>query len=198
MALKAGYYGVTKKMINRIKALSQAVIIKSISTGLSLSDGGALSLKKATAAQLGGVKIGEGIEQESDGTINVSATGGLDYSTTKEDTGLKWLDGRAIYKQTFTGTCSGIDTDITPANCDFIIDYEGFCHQKLKNSSEEWNLPLPFLAMAGGGGSINQNQCITIDVYYHKFTIRCGSGRLADSDPLTYTVTLYFVENENS
>ena len=193
MALRAGYYGLKHSLISKLQSLATAKIIKTIGTGLNLTSGGTLNVKAASASALGGVKVGEGLEI-NDGVLNVTSTGGLDYSLTKQDTGLKWLDGRAIYKQTFQGTCSAVDTDITITDCDFIINYEGFLHQKLKNSSEEWNLPIPFVAMAGGGGSINQNQCVSIDVYYHKFTIRTGSQRLADSDPLTYTVTLYFVE----
>lgn len=195
MALRAGYYGLKHSLISKLQSMATAKIIKTIGTGLNLTNAGKLNVTAASASALGGVKVGEGLEI-NDGVLSVTTTGGLDYSLTKQDTGLKWLDGRAIYKQTFQGTCSAVDTDITITDCDFIINYEGFLHQKLKNSTEEWNLPIPFVAMAAGGGSINQNQCVSIDVYYHKFTIRTGSQRLADSDPLTYTVTCYFVETE--
>lgn len=30
--------------------------------------------------------------------------GGINYSTTEQDTGLKWIDGKTIYQKTFTGT----------------------------------------------------------------------------------------------
>lgn len=199
MALRAGYYGLKNSVKRTLEKLAKDTagmkIIKTIGDGLNLTSAGKLNVTAATASKIGGIKVGEGLEIV-DGVLNVTASGGLDYSLTKQDTGLKWLDGRTIYKQTFQGTCSAVDTDITITDCDFIINYEGFLHQKLKNSSEEWNLPIPFVAMASGGGSINQNQCVSIDVYYHKFTIRTGSQRLADSDPLTYTVTCYFVESE--
>lgn len=219
MALKAGEgrYGLTRKMFLKLKNLV-GISSDNVGNGLGISsnklvvkDGKYLGfdengkldvligngLKSDTNFHLS-ASLGDGLEFDQEGRIKCSSGGGLDYSLTKQDTGLKWLDGRSIYKQTFQGTCSAVDTDITITNCDFIINYEGFLHQKLKNSADEWNLPIPFVAMASGGGSINQNQCVSIDVYYHKFTIRTGSQRLADSDPLTYTVTCYFVETAQS
>lgn len=36
--------------------------------------------------------------------------GGVDYSTTEQDTGLKWTDGRPIYQKTFTESLNSITT----------------------------------------------------------------------------------------
>lgn len=76
MALKAGYYGVKKAMLSAIQStvskFSDALVIKS---------------------------IGEGLELDSDGELSCTATGGVDYSTTEQDTGLKWVDGRTVYKR---------------------------------------------------------------------------------------------------
>ena len=39
--------------------------------------------------------------------------GGINYSTEEQDTGLKWLNGEAIYQKTFTGTFSMTGTSWT-------------------------------------------------------------------------------------
>jgi hypothetical protein len=38
--------------------------------------------------------------------------GGVDYSTTEQDTGLKWIDGKNIYRRTFTGNLGNASTQI--------------------------------------------------------------------------------------
>ena len=38
--------------------------------------------------------------------INSSQISGQDYSTSEQDTGAKWIDSKAIYKRTLTGTAS--------------------------------------------------------------------------------------------
>lgn len=43
MALRAGYYGIKKSLLSKISQLSGAVIIKSIGSGLTLSEAGELS-----------------------------------------------------------------------------------------------------------------------------------------------------------
>ena len=72
MALRAGYYGIKNALLKKLQGLSDALVIKSIGEGLDLSAAGELS--------------------------NTS-TGGVDYSTTEQDTGLKWIDGRSVYKR---------------------------------------------------------------------------------------------------
>jgi len=66
--------------------------------------GGGYVLPPATSNTLGGVKIGNGVNVTSDGTISVSGGGGggFDYSTTEEvNTGHKWIDGKTIYCKTY-------------------------------------------------------------------------------------------------
>lgn len=59
-------------------------------------------------------------------------SGGLDYSTSEQDTGLKWIDNRPIYRKTYTGTAGTTSTvleeasGILPINCNgFIVDSQG-------------------------------------------------------------------------
>lgn len=100
MALKAGYIGIKKTMLGLINSLSSAKLIKSFGDGLNLTNAGKLNMTAATASKIGGVKVGEGLEI-SDGVLNVTITGGFDYSSDEFDTGQKWTDGRTIYGKTF-------------------------------------------------------------------------------------------------
>ena len=59
--------------------------------------GGGADLAPATAETLGGVKVGNGLNVASDGTLSVA---GVDYSITEHLTGRKWIDGRDIYEKT--------------------------------------------------------------------------------------------------
>lgn len=43
-------------------------------------------------------------------------TGGINYSTDEQDTGLKWIDGSKIYQKTFYFTPTGVDTNIDVAD----------------------------------------------------------------------------------
>ena len=42
--------------------------------------------------------------------------GGIDYSTTEQDTGLKWIDGRTIYQKTYymSSFSATVDSSFTP------------------------------------------------------------------------------------
>lgn len=89
MALKAGYKGIKKFLVGITAAaaakLDNLPAIKTIGDGLTLSD---------------------------EGVLSSDSTGGINYSTTEQDTGLKWLDGRSIYQKTW----SKDSIDNIPAN----------------------------------------------------------------------------------
>lgn len=52
----------------------------------------------ASAETLGGVKIGDNLTVEEDGTLNApDPYSPFDYSTTEQATGQKWIDGRDVY-----------------------------------------------------------------------------------------------------
>ena len=61
--------------------------------------GGGGDLAPATANTLGGVKVGNGLNVASDGTLSVA---GANYSTIEQLTGRKDIDGKDIYERTFT------------------------------------------------------------------------------------------------
>lgn len=52
-------------------------------------------------------------------------SGGVDYSTTEVDTGLKWIDNSPIYQRTFTGV-AGSDPLISDASGINIIGVDGY------------------------------------------------------------------------
>lgn len=107
MALKAGYIGLKKGIAAGISDLisksSGAKWIKSFGDGLDLSDAGELDLEAASASKIGGIKVGEGLEITENGVLNVTVSGGFDYSTSEFDTGQKWIDGKTIYGKVLTG-----------------------------------------------------------------------------------------------
>ena len=101
MALRAGYYGIKKKILEKVNALPG---IKTIGTGLSLSSAGVLS-----------------------------ATGGIDYSTTEQDTGIKWIDGKTIYKKTIVSSLPNATEKYIPSgisDIDTVIKLEGFAQNE--------------------------------------------------------------------
>ena len=98
MALKAGYYGVKKAILGTINSLAGALVIKSLGEGLELSDAGELSC---------------------------TSTGGVDYSTTEQDTGLKWVDGKDIYQKTYM-------VDLTSDSLNVDLDIEGTISSVIK------------------------------------------------------------------
>jgi hypothetical protein len=58
--------------------------------------------------------------------------GSLDYETTEQDTGTKWIDGRPIYQKTLSFGAVGTGEQTVPhgiAGLDVILDTEGFAVQ---------------------------------------------------------------------
>lgn len=56
-------------------------------------------LPVAGAETLGGVMVGEGLSISESGALSVDSQS-LDYSTTEQATGQKWIDGKEIYFKT--------------------------------------------------------------------------------------------------
>lgn len=159
MALKAGYIGVKKSLLGVINSLSSAKFIKSFGDGLSLSDAGKLSLTSATASTIGGIKVGsgvamsggklnlsiasdeslggvkagEGVSIDEDGTLNVTASGGVDFSTDEVDTGIKWIDGKTIYRKVLSGNSVPADGTTLISGVDHVVNAYGSQFVSTKN-----------------------------------------------------------------
>ena len=103
MALRSGYYGLKKSAISALSTLlSQTAgmkVIKSFGDGLNLTNAGKLNLTVATDSKLGGVKVGSGLSID-DGVLSASAQS-VNFSTTEQLTGQKWIDGKDIYVKTW-------------------------------------------------------------------------------------------------
>lgn len=90
--------------------------------------GGGSELSPATAETLGGVKVGNGLNVTSDGTLNVA---GVDYSTTEHLTGRKWIDGKDIYEKVvvldsvITVTTNWTNLELSNADYDAMIHANG-------------------------------------------------------------------------
>ena len=112
----------------------------------------------------------------------------MDYSTSEQDTGCKWIDGKPIYKKTIsTGALPQggaiATTDISSLSVDVIVDYRGVaCASSLKNFRT-----LPFVGES-------MNNMIRVDVQ-GSTTLRILST--ADSDWGNYDnsyVTLWYTK----
>lgn len=119
MSLKAGYKGIKNSLAVGMSAFMQkfanALVIKSIGSGLSLSEAGELSASAQS----------------------------VDYSTTEFNTGKKWIDGSDIYgivivedNPTTSGGSSQVkstDINISSLNIKDLIDYT--CYVGLNTGS---------------------------------------------------------------
>lgn len=62
------------------------------------------------------------------GTFASPSGGGVDYSLTEQDTGLKWIDGKAIYQKTISFTVAGggyVSNPTGITGIDTLIKHEG-------------------------------------------------------------------------
>lgn len=62
----------------------------------------------------------------------------MNYSTSEQDTGCKWIDGKPIYKKTInTGTLPQngaiASVDISSLSVDIVVDYRGIAYSSAKN-----------------------------------------------------------------
>lgn len=151
MALKAGYKGIKKSVLESLMSLLGSKSIKSIGNGLSLSEAGELATDIDTDTM-----------EYKDGKLASKATGGVNYSETEVNTGLKWTDGKDIYMKsgslTSNITMNDLNTIITGVNVDTLVGVEG---------SEKWSwtdgtyfYPLNTFELGGTGGQYNQSNFI--------------------------------------
>lgn len=68
--------------------------------------GGSYVLPPATSSTLGGMKVGSGLSVTSDGTVSAQV---VNYSTSRQDTGVKDIDGKTVYVKTVDADVVGND-----------------------------------------------------------------------------------------
>lgn len=92
------------------------------------------------------------------------------YSTTEQDTGFKWIDGKAIYKRTFTGKITAgasayINTTLlAPGTIDNLIDASGYLMSGsgYPTALMSWAGNSPSLWYAASGLYVNSGGALTL------------------------------------
>lgn len=171
MALRAGYYGIKNALLKQLERLSNALVIKSIGEGLNLSSAGELSN---------------------------TATGGVDYSTTEQDTGLKWFDGSEIYVKTISSDITNISTLINHeiANLDKVVDIKSIA-EFVSASSGKSAFNSMRIAIGSGGSSTEPTYSNVVNsVTDTAIEIRVGSQvvNTTNYSKVTVYVTLYYTK----
>lgn len=84
--------------------------------------GGQYVLPVASADTLGGVKVGNNLSIDGNGVLSVPL---LNYSTSEQDTGILWVDGKKIYQKTIqfdTTVGNTVNIDLTESAIDRLVD----------------------------------------------------------------------------
>lgn len=110
-------------MLGLINSLAAAKIIKTIGDGLKLTNAGKLS-----------VDINPETMEFKSGKVSAKATS-INYSTTEQNSGKKWIDGKDVYVKTLniTNPTVGLLDDII---ADQVISIEGLFHYNLSGYNE--------------------------------------------------------------
>lgn len=100
----------------------------------------------------------DGTQFEWDGTNFVTpggGVGGIDFSTTEQDTGLKWIDGKTIYQKTIVIAAGPNATQATYAHGVTGIDLDSIkLVQNGSALSDTVTVPLPYVDTASVGNSV--------------------------------------------
>lgn len=100
-------------------------------------------------------------------------SGGVDFSTAEQNTGLKWINGKPIYQKTYhiieQVETEGNDYDITNINAEFMVSCGGAIKYGLAGGNEWYTSP-----RVGGGGYYATlsatNEKISIIALAYKYT----------------------------
>ena len=136
MSLKAGYRGIKNSlavgMSSFVQKFKNALVIKSIGSGLDFSEAGELSaaiksigdgltLSQAGALSADIKSIGSGLTLSEAGELSANAQS-MVYSTTEFDTGEKWIDGNSIYGIVFQSASIGANSWGAAVDTGVVID----------------------------------------------------------------------------
>lgn len=131
--------------------------------------------------QQNGTTLGTFTANSSDDkTVNIQAISDMDYSTSEQDTGCKWIDGKKIYKKTvyFASVAPG---DVVSAHgisgISLVIKHEAFF---ISNGTY---IPVPSLVNTNGGN------------YFSVWSINSTNVHTFSSMPLQdFYVTLWYTK----
>lgn len=157
-------------IVDRIEALEEG------------GGGGGYVLPVATDETLGGVKIGEGLSITEGGVLSADS-GVVDYSTTEQATGQKWIDGKAIYRKVIANVS---DQATIATNVDTIVNCIIARHGTSSDSNRH---------VFGDGFTVNDGGSILLDTTTHSATyaVWASTGgsldKAADHIIIEYTKT---------
>ena len=133
-----------------------------------------------TGTELASIKVGD------DPAVKIyapEATGGIDYSTDEQDTGLKWIDGSAIYQKTVKieniSVTANASTELT------LTDYFQNISKLINYEATTGDTPLPY-TYAGNLSAYSTDMIINIGS--GKIIISRGSGSNTTIDALYITI----------
>lgn len=156
-----------------VNSWNSAIIGEKVSQGGS--GGGGSSLPSVTSEDNGKVL---GVVNGAWDKMAVPS-GGVNYSTTEQDTGIKWLDGKPIYQRTYSGTTTSTRTEIADFT-DNLIDIKG-------NAILTYVGDIYKFAVPGYPGDQNPLRFVPF-ILANKLVIDASSG-------LEYNVTIFYTKN---
>ena len=142
MALRAGYYGLKGAMKKTLEKLASDTsgmkIIKTIGDGLKLTQAGKISVDIDSNT----------MEFKTGGKLAAKAVA-VDYASEEVNTGVKWIDGKDIYRKVFTRSTAFSFTAtnsmaLTTAECDPDDIAQPISARGLKTDEEFYSIPLTF------------------------------------------------------
>ena len=112
----------------------------------------------------------------------------MDYSTSEQDTGCKWIDGKKIYKQTFTGTynlpANSTTNVLTFSGVSDLVDVKGWVADN--------DAKVAFGAAHRAGTSlVFESTALLVDT---NVIIRGFNNTTYAGSNLSYAVTLYYTK----
>lgn len=125
----------------------------------ALEEGGGYTLPVASDDTLGGVKVGDGLSINENGVLSNSQTPYTppNYSTSEVDTGVKWIDGKNIFRKVVdcgalpNNTSKVVSSGLTNI---FVISAFGFA----KTATGDYSVPIPSPTTNNKNLQLNINQ----------------------------------------
>lgn len=127
------------------------------------------SVPIASANTVGGIKVGQNLTIQSDGTLNATggSGGGSSYSTSEQVIGT-WINGENIYQKTFSGTTSSSSPTTVGSigSSSSVIEMKGICSYDSAYNTKNCEI-IPFYGT---------DTTYWIDAYLENGSIMCNTG----------------------
>lgn len=148
--------------------------------------GGGSVLPEVTSADNGKIL---GVVEGSWNKMDVPS-GIVDYSTTEQDTGQKWTNGKSIYQKTFTLSSGSLATkSLLLPTSDLAVDEIIEVYGSLFNNTESRNYALPYFR-----ATLNESILISADTRSGLLHIELASGITSYTDLQNISVTVFYTK----